>query len=480
MKSRKTQHPALRRRPCATRWVPAMWKTDTSGTEAGCGVVRTLQEAGFPAYFAGGCVRDWILYRAPRDLDVATAATPEEIEALFSSTRPIGKAFGVVQVTVNGLSFDVATFRRDVGHSDGRRPDRVEFATAVEDARRRDFTINGLFYDPVADQVLDFVGGRQDIEEKTVRTIGDPAQRFAEDYLRMLRAARFATVLQYRIDPATEEAIRREAENLVHISAERIAEEITRILLEAPRAGEGFRLLRRLGLLRVVLPEVEALAGQAQPPQFHPEGDVFTHTTMMLDAMEHPTRTLALAVLLHDIAKPVTAATTTEPDGTERIRFNLHANIGATMSKEILTRLRLPKRHMEAVAHCVGNHMKFADVPHMRDATLRRLVGGRTFPVELELHRLDCLCSHNDLTIHEFLTAYLERLALTPALPKAWVNGNDVMALGVPEGRAVGDWLKRAYDAQLNQEFGNREELLAWLQTLITAEPSPPGPVRSP
>lgn len=430
-------------------------------------VVRTLHDAGHQALYAGGCVRDALLRRPVRDIDIATSATPEQVMALFRRTVPIGRAFGVIQVIQQGETFDVATFREDRGYSDGRRPDAVTYAGAEEDARRRDFTINGMFYDPLQNRILDVVDGQRDIYREVVRTIGEARERFREDDLRMLRAVRFAAVLGFSLDADLEQAIQARAGQILRISPERITQEVTRILLEAPRPGDALRLMDRCGLLEPVLPEVKALQGVEQPPQFHPEGDVWTHTLMMLDRMTHRSPTLAYAVLLHDIGKPATAARTVEPDGSTRIRFNRHAAVGAEIAAALLQRFRLPTRQIQGIVHCVANHMRFMDVPRMREATLRRLVGARTFPVELELHRLDCLCSHGDLGTYHQVRAYAENLQDTPELPAPWVNGHDVMAMGVSPGPAVGQWLEAAYDAQLDGRIDSREALLTWLRSRI-------------
>lgn len=427
-------------------------------------IVQTLVQAGFQTFWAGGCVRDMLMGRPPKDFDIATGATPDQVAALFPKTLDVGKSFGVMQVVADGRPFEVATFRRDISYADGRRPDSVQFSQPEEDARRRDFTINGLFYDPVADQVIDYVEGRKDLAARVVRAIGDPESRFREDHLRMLRAVRFSAVLGFEIEGRTRKAIRDLAPLLASVSAERIRDELVRLLTEAPKPGQGLVLLREVGLLAVVLPEVDAMAGQEQPPEFHPEGDVFTHTAGMLDRMEHPTPVLALAVLLHDVGKPPTAKRVAGPGGKERIRFDGHASAGAETAQRILQRLRMPLRDIEAVVHCIRNHMRFMDVQKMRRSTLRRLVGAPTFPAELELHRVDCLCSHGDLGNYEFLQTFVRELRDEPALPAPWVTGDDLLALGIPEGPRVGRWLKKAYEAQLEGRFGERETLLAWVK----------------
>ncbi len=437
-------------------------------------IVERLARAGHRALWAGGCVRDRLLGRPAKDVDIATSARPDEVLALFPAAKAVGKAFGVVCVRCGGYTYEVATFRRDVGGSDGRHPEAVEFADEREDARRRDFTINGLFYDPRSDIVLDYVGGRPDLERRMIRAIGDPRERFSEDWLRMLRAVRFAATLDFDLDPATERAICEMAGHIGNISAERIRDELTRLLVESPRAGRGVRLLERTGLLAAVLPEVAAMAGQPQPPEFHPEGDVLTHTVLMLDTMRNPEADLAWTVLLHDIGKPPTAAEVVETDGTRRLRFHRHAEIGAEMAREILCRLRMPNRRIETVAFAIANHMRFKDVRHMRRSTLRRLIGAPTFPLELELHRLDCLASHGQLDHHDFLVRAREEWRDEKALPSPLINGHDLLALGLPEGPDVGRLLRALYETQLENPDWSREHLLAMVSKMCPSPPAPP------
>ena len=436
-------------------------------------VLYKLREAGYEAFLVGGCLRDVILGLQPKDFDVATSATPDEVAALFPEAVLVGKAFGVVRAPVDGLWFELATFRRDSAYEDGRRPVSVSFATPQEDAGRRDFTINAMFFDPVARRLHDFAGGEADLRARLIRCVGDPDVRFGEDHLRLLRAVRFASVLDFALEAATAAALLRCAPRLARISGERIRDELTRILLESPRPGQALLQLQALGLLAAVLPELAAMAGQAQPPEFHPEGDVLTHTALMLDAMEPRSLPLAYAVLLHDVGKPVTAHTV---EG--RLRFDGHAPAGARVAEEILRRLRFAANDIDAIVHCVRDHMRFMDVKEMKTSTLRRLVGSPTFPVELELHRLDCLASHGKLDNYDFLRAYMERMAAEPVLPRPWASGSDLLALGVPEGPAVGRWLRAAYDAQLEGRFAGREALLAWLRGEVTAEAGAARPAR--
>lgn len=442
----------------------------SSEARAAISIVTALHEAGFQALFAGGCVRDMLLGRTPKDFDIATNAMPDEVENLFPRTKTVGKSFGVMLVRQGDLDFEVATFRKDLDYEDGRRPSMVEYSTAEEDARRRDFTINGMFYDPLTEKVIDLVDGAKDLREKRLRTIGDPHERFSEDYLRMLRAVRLASVLSFEIEKHTAEAIAGLADKLNDISNERVEQEFTRMLLESPQAGNGVRILRELGLLAVILPEIDVMAGQEQPPEFHPEGDVFQHTVCMLNAMKNPSRPLAYAVLLHDVGKPPTASVDKSDSEAGRIRFNNHAKVGADMAAQIMKRLRLPKNDIEVVARCVHDHMRFMDVQHMRSSTLRRWIAEPTFLIELELHRLDCICSHGKLDNYERLTDFMQKLSDEPVLPKSWVDGHDVMALGVEPGPEVGRWLNRAFERQLEGLAADREELLHWLERRIQAD----------
>ena len=328
-------------------------------------VLRTLRENGHEALLVGGCVRDILLGREPKDWDIATDALPDRIEALFSKTVAVGKAFGIIAVVCDdGSMVEVATYRVDSPYADGRHPSAVAFTNAREDAIRRDFTVNALLLDPSTGEIRDYVGGHEDLAARVIRAIGDPETRFAEDHLRLLRAVRFAAVLGFAIDPATFAAIQKLAPNIRRISAERIRDELFRLLTEAPRAGAALQLLRDAGLLKEILPEIEALVGVEQPPEFHPEGDVFVHTKLMLDALpEKPALRLALAVLLHDVGKPPTAQYATLPDGTQRWRFENHAHVGADMARAILERLRAPNALADDVCAIIGGHMRIADAP---------------------------------------------------------------------------------------------------------------------
>ena len=432
-------------------------------------VLRTLRENGHEALLVGGCVRDILLGREPKDWDIATDALPDRIEALFSKTVAVGKAFGIIAVVCDdGSMVEVATYRADSPYADGRHPGAVAFTNAREDAIRRDFTVNALLLDPSTGEIRDYVGGHEDLAARVIRAIGDPETRFAEDHLRLLRAVRFAAVLGFAIDPATFAAIQKLAPNIRRISAERIRDELFRLLTEAPRAGAALQLLRDAGLLKEILPEIEALVGVEQPPEFHPEGDVFVHTKLMLDALpEKPALRLALAVLLHDVGKPPTAQYVTLPDGTQRWRFENHAHVGADMARAILERLRAPNALADDVCAIIGGHMRIADAPKMRAPKLRRLLGAPTFDDELELHRLDCLSSHAILDVYEFLKIEQTKFASEPVLPPPLVTGRDLIALGHAPGPHFSEILRDAYDRQLEGETD---------KAALLAAVSPPTP----
>ena len=432
------------------------------------GILRTLRANGHEAFLVGGCVRDLLLGREPKDWDIATDAFPARIEALFPKTIAVGKAFGIIAVVPGeGDPVEVATYRVDSPYADGRRPESVGFTDAREDALRRDFTINALLFDPATGEIRDYVNGRADLDARLIRAIGDPAVRFAEDHLRLLRAVRFAATLGFAIEPATFAALRTLAPQIRRISAERVRDELFRLLTESRKAGEALQLLRDSGLLKEVLPEIEALAGVEQPPEFHPEGDVFTHTKLMLDSLPpNPSLRLALSVLLHDVGKPPTAALVTLPDGTPRWRFECHASVGADMARAILERLRAPNALTDDVCAIIAGHMRLADAPKMRASKLRRLLGSPLFEDELELHRLDCLSSHAILDIHEFLRTEKTKFAAEPVLPPPLVTGRDLIALGHQPGPHFAKILRDAYDRQL--------EGVADKSALLAAVP-PPG-----
>jgi len=423
-------------------------------------IAARLREHGHIAYFAGGCVRDIVRGVTPKDFDIATNATPEAVQQIFARTYAVGAHFGVIVVVENGFQFEVATFRSDDAYIDGRHPTAVHFSSPEEDAKRRDFTINGMFYDPASDAVIDFVGGRADLEKKLIRAIGEPAQRFQEDRLRMLRAVRFATLLDYKIDNRTWDAIVANAASINQISAERIREELVRIFL-SPNRVRGWDLLDQSGLLRAILPEIEAMKGCLQPEQFHPEGDVFEHTRLMLKLLpEKVSAALVFAVLFHDVAKPITAAV----DETGRIRFNEPGRIGAEMTAAIMQRLRFSRAEIDAAVEMVRQHMVFKDVPRMRVAKLKRFMARSTFEDELELHRVDCESSHRILDNYDFLVRKREEFANEPIIPPPLVRGDDLIALGLKPGPKFGEILDAVETRQLEGILKTREEALEWVK----------------
>jgi poly(A) polymerase len=424
------------------------------------GVVERLRAAGHIAYFAGGCVRDLVRGQVPKDIDIATDARPVKVQKIFPRTYAVGAHFGVIVVLEDDRQFEVATFRADGVYLDGRHPAEVRFSSPEEDARRRDFTINGMFFDPPNDAVIDFVGGREDLQARLVRAIGDPAQRFAEDRLRLLRAIRFATVLDFEIEASTWQAIVRGAGTIGEISAERIREELVRIFL-SPQRARGWDLLEASGLMKQILPELEAMKGCEQPPQFHPEGDVFQHTRLMLDLLpDEVSLPLVLSVLFHDIGKPPTSIV----DEEGRIRFNGHDRIGAEMTEALMQRLRFSRAEIDATVEAVRQHMVFKDVPKMRVARLKRFMARPTFADELELHRVDCKSSHGMLDNYEFLQRKQEEFANEPIIPPPLVRGNDLIALGMKPGPRFGEILEAVETRQLEGALHNREEALEWVK----------------
>ena len=422
--------------------------------QAATEIVRRLRDEGFQAHFVGGCVRDLVLGREPKDYDVATDATPDQVVQLFPDSLTVGAQFGVVIVPRDEGNVEVATFRSDGLYTDGRHPSEVRYAkTAEEDVRRRDFTINGLLYDPVGGKVLDYVGGQADIRARRVRTIGDPFERLREDRLRMLRAVRFAARFGFQLDPAAKDAIRELAPQIRDVSAERVRDEIVKILTEG-QARRGFELLDETGLLAEVLPEIKALQGVQQPPQFHPEGDVWTHTLMMLEGLRNPTPTLALGVLLHDVGKPPTFTV------RERIRFDHHVEVGAKMTEALCARLRLSSHDAERVVELVRHHLRFKDFPKMRRSTQLRFLRMAGFDEHLELHRLDCLSSHRNLENYELARRMLEETPPEEIKPAPLVRGDDLISQGYVPGPLFKTILRTVEDAQLEGRIHSREEAL--------------------
>ena len=427
--------------------------------ETAIAIVKRLQARGFPAFWVGGCVRDFLLGREPEDYDVVTAALPEQIEAAFERTIPVGRKFGVIVVLEGGRQFQVATFRAEADYRDGRRPEQVKFGDARADAFRRDFTVNGLFFDPVQDKLLDWVQGEADLRAKIIRTIGNPAERFAEDHLRMLRAIRLAAQLDFQIEPGTFAALRESAPKIREISAERIREELIK-LFSPPHAARGLELLRESALLAQVLPELAATVDCEQSPDYHPEGSVFNHLVLMLKQMPaNADPSLPWAVLLHDVAKPVTAST---DQNTGSIHFYGHERIGADMAQTILERLKFPRKQVEEIVQAVRCHMQFKDAPEMRKATLRRLLLRPTFPLELELHRLDCLGSHRRLDVYDFLVDQAKELENQPEIRPPLLTGYDLLEMGMKPGPELGALLEEIREKQLSDELKTGAEARQW------------------
>ena len=442
-------------------------------------VVRTLRDRSFEAYLVGGCVRDLLLGREPADYDVATSATPDDVMRIFPETYAVGAQFGVVLVPVPGAQegpseaerakdptvspkahvVEVATFRSDIGYSDGRHPDQVRFSKDPrEDVARRDFTINGMLLDPLSSEVLDFVGGRRDLESQIIRTIGQPHLRFTEDKLRMLRAVRFAARFQYVIDPETFSAVQELAPQVHQVSQERVREELTKMLTEG-HARSAFLLLDSSGLLREVLPEISAMKGVEQPPQFHPEGDVFVHTLLLLDKLPHPCpRTLAWGSLLHDVGKPPTFRVA--PD---RIRFDGHVEVGMKMAEAICRRLRFSNDDTEQILALVANHMRFAHVTRMKESTLKKFLRMPRFEEHLALHRADCEASHGDLTSYQFTKEKLASTSPEKMRPAPLVTGHDLISAGYQPGPRFKEILSAIEDAQLEGRLQSKVEAMEFV-----------------
>ncbi len=437
-------------------------------------IVRTLRDHGHLAYLVGGCVRDLLLAREPSDYDVATSATPDEVMRIIPETYAVGAQFGVVLVPLpkdkisNGKNdvVEVATFRNDFGYSDGRHPDEVRFSQSPEeDVKRRDFTINGMMFDPIENQVLDFVGGRRDLEAGIVRTIGDPEKRFGEDKLRMLRAVRFAARFGYEIEPLTFKAIQKLAASVRQVSPERVRDELTKMLIEG-HARRALQLLDETGLLDEVLPEIEAMKGVEQPPQFHPEGDVFVHTLLLLEKLPNPCApTLAWGALLHDVGKPPTFRVA--PD---RIRFDGHVEIGVAMARIVCRRLRFSNDDTEQILALVENHMRFGDVQKMKESTFKRFVRMPDFGEHLELHRLDCLSSHADLTLYDFTREKMTAMPPEVMRPKPLITGENLIAAGYGPGPRFKEILSAVEDAQLEGRLQTDAEAMEFVKTQFPRE----------
>jgi len=433
-------------------------------------IVKTLRQHGFQAYLAGGCVRDLLLKRDPKDYDVATNATPRQVMEIFPETYAVGAQFGVVLIPVpreeqpaeesSACAIEVATFRSDIGYSDGRHPDEVRFSQDPrEDVVRRDFTINGMLLDPVSGEVLDYVGGRNDLSAGIIRAVGEPERRFGEDKLRMLRAVRFAARFEYQIEPATFAAMQSLASQVRAVSRERVRDELTRMLTEG-HASRAFRLMDEGGLLREVLPEISAMKGVEQPPEFHPEGDVFVHTLLLLDHLPNPCPpTLAWGALLHDVGKPPTFRVA--PD---RIRFDDHVDVGVKMAAEICRRLRFSSSDTEQVLALVDNHMRFGDAKKMKESTLKKFLRLPAFDQHLALHRADCLASHRNLATYDFIQEKRAEIPAESMRPSPLVTGNDLIAAGHVPGPRFREILNAVEDAQLEGRLPSRDSALEFVR----------------
>jgi len=425
-------------------------------------VAKRLKDAGFIVYFAGGCVRDALIGRDAHDYDLVTDATPDEVQKLFPRADAVGAHFGVILVKEEGMHFEIATFRTDGSYNDGRRPSNVEFSSPEEDVNRRDFTINGLFQDPASGEVIDFIDGQADLKNELVKAIGDPEKRFQEDALRLMRAIRFATVLGFDIESTTWDAICKNSQLLEKIAIERIQIEFNKIIVSSNRR-RGIELLVDSGLMKYVLTEVLDLIGCEQPPQFHPEGDVYVHTCMMLEMLgdKEVDLTLALSVLLHDIGKP---ATFSYDEEAGRIRFNGHESVGAEMSEEILRRMKYSNETIEDVRVMVANHMKFMHVMDMRVSKLKRFMSRDTFENEMELHRVDCASSNGILKNYQFVIEKREEFASQPLIPEPLIKGKDLMELGFQPGPKFKEILTAVQNEQLEGEITDSEAAIAWVK----------------
>ncbi len=427
-------------------------------------VVHRLRESGHEAYFVGGCVRDFILGHASSDYDIVTSALPDQVTNLFSHTISVGAKFGVIAVVLNGHPYEVATFRSDDVYEDGRHPSQVRFSSAKEDVFRRDFTINGLLMDPDTGAIIDYVNGRSDIDHRIIRTIGDPDKRFGEDYLRMLRAIRFAANLNFRIEPATLEAIRGNISRINRISAERIREELNKILTRGG-ARRGFELMMQTDLLKEILPEVDKLKGVEQPPLFHPEGDVWRHTLNMLERLPVDGETennicLAWGVLLHDVGKAIT-----RNEDEKGIHFYGHVQKGEEIAEDIMQRLRFSRVQKETVLHLIRQHMVFMNVRKMRPGRLKRFLRMPDFDLHLELHRLDCLASHGMMDNYEFCREQMQILALDDLHPPRLLTGNDLIAMGFTPGKIIKDILLAVEEEQLEGRIQSPEQAKIYVST---------------
>ena len=430
---------------------------DTDLLRVAGGIVKTLRDKGYEAYCVGGCAREMVMGKTPGEYDITTSATPEQVARLFPRTVPIGASFGVMLVIMEDLQFEVATFRKDESYTDGRHPDNVTYSKDVkEDVLRRDFTINGMLYDPEQHEIIDYTDGLDDIEEGVLRAIGEPYLRFSEDKLRMMRAVRFSSRYGFKIEEKTYEAILELAPQIIQVSEERIRDELVKIISQQ-NPGAGLSLLSESGLLRHILPEVEEMHGVEQPPQFHPEGDVFIHTCLVLDRLYENTNgnvppELALGALLHDVGKPPTFSV------SDRIRFNAHDRVGADMSKSISRKLKLSNKQAETIYELIREHLKFKDVFKMRKSTLKRFMGMDEFDLHMELHLADCEASHGSRAAYDFILEKLEELSEEEIRPKPLIGGKELIDMGYKPGPLFSEILSIVEEAQLEGDITTSEE----------------------
>lgn len=427
-------------------------------------VSRRIREAGGEAFLIGGCVRDIILGKEPKDYDVATSMRPDDLQKIFPKAKETGKSFGVIRVRSSGEEIEVATFRRDGPYSDGRRPDFVEFTDLKEDILRRDFTVNALAADVESGEVIDYVEGIRDLNDKIIRCVGEPERRFDEDKLRLIRATRFAHVLGFEIEPKTWHAIQRRAEDITTVAMERVADELTKTITHVP-AGNAIRTLDDVGLLTPLLPEVTLMKGVEQPPEFHPEGDCYVHTCILMDKLKpNPSPAVAWAALLHDIGKPATYMV------TDRIRFHGHAELGAKMSRRIGRRFRFSNQLIDRIHIIILEHQKYGDVDKMRPGRLKNWAGKPHFEELLEVHRADCAASHEDMSAYEKSCEVLEEIRREEALPDRIVTGHTLMELGLKPGPKFREILELAYEAQLEDAFSENDSGKSYVREKILPE----------
>ena len=428
-------------------------------------IIEILSDAGFESYIVGGAVRDLLIEKNPKEYDICTSATPNEINKIFKNSKLVGQSFGVSIVLQDKYAFEIATFREDFDYLDGRHPDKVKYTKNVEhDVKRRDFTVNGLLFDPIANKIIDYCDGLLDLKNKIIRTIGDPFERFSEDYLRILRAIRFSNQLNFEIEKKTAIAMDELSHKVVNISIERVRDEISKILLSLSPA-KGIRLLDKYHILNTFIPEILEMKNIQQPPDFHPEGDVFVHTCLVLDKLSESTSENSIEVvygaLFHDIGKPDTY------DKTDRIRFNRHEYIGANKTEKICKRLKFSNKQTELIVSLVKEHMKFGNIKNMKKSTFKKFVSMENFNDHLKLHKADCLGSHGDLSLYDFTLQKLDQLKNEPILPKPFLNGNDLINLGIKPGPIYKSILSKIFDDQLEGNIKSRDEALIKLKEVI-------------